>query len=79
MVKVWEDNELLNDMQFGFRKGRSVTASALMASLTAEERVHEKKSFYAFSQDMSKAHDTVSIHVGKEIAWRRVGVPKKFI
>ena len=79
MTGVWEDNDLLNDMQFGFRKGRSVTAPALMASLIAEERVHEKKPFYAFSQDISKAYDTVSRHVGKEIAWRRLGVPERFI
>jgi hypothetical protein len=50
-----------------------------MASLIAEERVHEKKPFYAFSQDISKAYDTVSRHVGKEIAWRRLGVPERFI
>ena len=33
MTRVWEERRLLNDMQFGFRKGRSVTAPGLMATL----------------------------------------------
>ena len=38
MTGVWERNKLLNDMQFGFRKGRSVTAPALMATLIRARR-----------------------------------------
>ena len=79
MTKVWEERGLLNDMQFGFRKGRSVTAPGLMATLIAEEWVKEKQPLYVFSQDISKAYDTVSRHIGKEIAWRRLGVPEDFI
>ena len=50
-----------------------------MATLIAEEWVKEKKPLYVFSQDISKAYDTVSRHIGKEIAWRRLGVPEDFI
>ena len=42
LTKVWESRGLLNDLQFGFRKGRSVTAPALMATLIAEEQVTRK-------------------------------------
>ena len=58
---------------------RSVTAPGLMATLIAEEWVKEKQPLYVFSQDISKAYDTVSRHIGKEIAWRRLGVPEDFI
>ena len=50
-----------------------------MATLIAEEQVTRKQPFYAFSQDISKAYDTVGRHIGKEIAWRRLGVPDPFI
>ncbi len=39
MTRVWEDKKLLNPMQFGFRRGHSVTAPALMATLIAERQV----------------------------------------
>ena len=79
MTAVWEDKKLLHPMQFGFRRGHSVTAPALMATLIAERQVAEKKAMYVFSQDISKAYDTVARHIGKEIAWRRLGVPEEYI
>ena len=36
MTRVWEEKKLLHPMQFGFRRGHSVTAPALMATLIAE-------------------------------------------
>ena len=51
----------------------------LDATLIAEEWVKEKQPLYVFSQDISKAYDAVSKHIGKEIAWRRLGVPEDLI
>ena len=68
MTKIREERQILNPMQFGFRKGHSVTAPALMATLIAEQRVADKEPVFVFSQDISKAYDTVARHVGKEIA-----------
>ncbi len=79
MTAVWEDKELLHPMQFGFRRGHSVTAPALMATLIAERQVAEKQVMYVFSQDISRAYDTIARHICREIAWRRLGVPEEYI
>ena len=39
----------------------------------------KKSLFYVFSKDISKAYDIVSRYLGKEISWRRLGVPEQFI
>ena len=79
MTKIWEEKQLLNQMQFGFRKGQAVTAPALMATLIAEQRIADKEPVFVFSQDISKAYDTVARHIGKEVAWRRLGLSEEFI
>lgn len=56
-----------------------MTAPALMETLIAEQRVADKEPVFVFSQDISKAYDAVARHVGKEIAWRRLGLSEEFI
>ena len=76
MTPVWEEKKLLHPKQFGFRRGHSVRASALMAMLIAERQVKEKKAMYVLSQDISKVYDAVARHIGTETAWRRLGIPE---
>ena len=50
-----------------------------MATLLAEQHWEERESFAALVQDISKAFDSVSRFMGKEMSLRRLGMPEGLI
>ena len=73
-----EQNELLQDNQNGFRKGRSCVDHLSSLSMILETRKQLKKSTYCAFIDLSKAYDSVN----REFLWHKLsglGVDGKFL
>ena len=77
--KVWEDTQILNTNQYGFRGGRSTRHPLLNLCLVLEHARLKKKELHIVFQDIRRAFDSVEVSFGKEMALRRLGVPEYFI
>ena len=55
-----EDNNLLNENQFGFRKGRSTELAAILFTDTNKRTVDEGKLVGCVFIDLTKAFDTIN-------------------
>lgn len=58
-----EDNQLLDEIQHGFRSGRSVISASLSFIESIIESIDAKESCIAIFMDLSKAFDSVNHHV----------------
>ena len=66
-------------MQYAFKKEAGAEQPLTLLKLLSEEAFEKRRSFLAFSQDISKAYDNVERHLAVEMALRRLGVPEDVI
>lgn len=62
-ISTWvENNSILSDAQFGFRKGRSTTDASFVFNAVIHKLLNEKKRLYCAFIDMRRAFDSVYLN-----------------
>eukprot|EP01034_Spumella_vulgaris_P028247 gene28247-35072_t len=74
ITRAWDNNDLLNPAQHGFRNKMSTMTATLQYINALEDAKETGRPIHRSSWDMSKAFDTVS-KPAMMIAWLRLGVP----
>ena len=62
-VNDWvENNNIVSDAQFGFRKGRSTLDAIFVLNAVIQNILNEKKRLYCAVIDLKKAFDSINLH-----------------
>ena len=77
ITSVWREHSLLQQQQYGFRRGVGTEDPLIIATLAAEQNYDLRQPAYEVSQDIPKAFDSVA-RVFKSLCLKRLGVPDEF-
>jgi hypothetical protein len=75
IVAVWEEDEVLTNGQYGFRKGRGCEAPTLQVLNALEDAEEAGTEIHGSSWDIKRAFDSVSKPI-LQMSWQRLGVPR---